>query len=60
YLVVLVELPEAGQVRLLGNLLGDPMQDVTIGAEVEGFFEHHDGYALLQWRYRAEPNNEME
>ena len=54
YLVVLVELPDAGNVRMVGNLLGDPMQDVAIGAEVEGVFEHHEDaappYSLLQWR----------
>lgn len=54
YLVVLVELPHAGKVRLLGNLLGDPMQQVTIGARVEGVFEHHEDalhpHTLLQWR----------
>ena len=54
YLVVLVELPEAGDVRMVGNLLGDPMQDVTIGATVEGVFEHHPDasmpFTLLQWR----------
>ena len=54
YLVVLVELPQAGSVRMLGNLLGDPMQDVVIGAEVEGVFEHHPQteppYTLMQWR----------
>ena len=54
YLVVLVELPEAGHTRLLGNLLGDPMQEVRIGAAVEGIFEPHDTaqppYTLLQWR----------
>jgi len=54
YLAVLVELPDAGNVRMVGNLLGDPMQNVTIGAEVEGVFEHHADvdppYALLQWR----------
>ncbi len=54
YLVVLVELPAAGGVRMLGNLLGDAMQDVPIGAEVEGVFEHHRAaevpYSLLQWR----------
>lgn len=54
YLVVLVELPHAGGVRLLGNLLGDPMQAVTIGAPVQGVFEHHPdavpAYSLLQWR----------
>ncbi|MBL8347595.1 MAG: OB-fold domain-containing protein [Rubrivivax sp.] len=54
YLAVLVELPEAGGLRMLGNLLGDAMQEVTIGAEVEGVFEHHAAaevpYSLLQWR----------
>jgi uncharacterized protein len=56
YLVVLVELLHAGGVRMVGNLLGDPMQVVTIGAEVEGTFEHHRDsvppYSLLQWRLR--------
>jgi uncharacterized OB-fold protein len=54
YLVVLVELPEAGHLRMVGNLLGDPLQAVTIGAPVEGVFEHHadasPSYSLLQWR----------
>ena len=54
YLAVLVELPHAGGVRMVGNLLGDPMQMVTIGAEVEGVFEHHPdsdpAYSLLQWQ----------
>ena len=54
YLVVLVELPEAGNVRMVGNLLGDPMQEVTIGAPVHGVFEHHTEasppYSLLQWQ----------
>jgi len=49
-------LPAAGGVRLVGNLLGDPMQAVTIGADVEGVFEHHSDsnppYTLLQWRSR--------
>jgi uncharacterized protein len=56
YVAVLVELPQAGFVRMVGNLLGDPMQAVTIGAEVEGVFEHHPDseppYSLLQWRLR--------
>ena len=56
YLVVLVELPHAGGVRMLGNLLGDPMQDVKIGAAVQGEFEHRGdalpAYSLLQWRIR--------
>ncbi len=53
YLVVLVELPQAGGVRLLGNLLGDPLQTVALGAEVQGVFEAHEQatppYTLLQW-----------
>ena len=55
YVVVLVDLPGVGNVRMLGNLLGDPLLDVKIGAEVEGVFEHHAGSApahtLLQWQY---------
>jgi uncharacterized protein len=51
---VLVELPATGGVRMVGNLLGDPMQEVVIGAEVEGVFEHHlesdPPHSLLQWR----------
>ncbi|HMN78517.1 MAG TPA: OB-fold domain-containing protein [Burkholderiaceae bacterium] len=55
YLVVLVELAEAGGVRLLGNLLGDPLQAPVIGAPMTGVFEHHadtDGepFSLLHWR----------
>jgi uncharacterized protein len=54
YLAVLVELPDAGNIRMVGNLLGDPMQAVAIGAGVEGVFEHHrestPPYSLLQWR----------
>jgi uncharacterized OB-fold protein len=56
YLVVLVELPEAGNVRMVGNLLGDPLQQVSIGAEVGAVFEDHpeDEFTLVQWRTRAE------
>ena len=54
YLVVLVELPHADNVRMIGNLLGDPHQDVRIGADVEAVFEPHDEgrapYTLVHWR----------
>lgn len=54
YIVVVVELPQAGNVRMLGNLLGDPLQDVKIGAEVDAVFEHHNdvdpSFTLVQWR----------
>ncbi|MEM9563687.1 MAG: OB-fold domain-containing protein [Actinomycetota bacterium] len=57
YIVVLVELADAGGIRMVGNLLGDPLQEVVIGTEVEAVFEDHapdtDGvepYTLVQWR----------
>jgi hypothetical protein len=54
YLVVLVELREPNPVRLIGNLLGDPNQQVSLGTEVVGEFEHHTAseptFRLLQWR----------
>jgi uncharacterized OB-fold protein len=54
YIAVLVELPHAGNIRMVGNLLGDPMQEVSIGVSVEGVFEHHADasppYSLLHWR----------
>jgi uncharacterized OB-fold protein len=54
YIAVLIELPHADGIRMVGNLLGDPMQDVAIGAEVAGIFEHHrdanPAYSLLQWQ----------
>ncbi len=57
FIVVVVQLEGAGGVRMLGNLLGDPRQDVNIGTPVEAVFEHHaEGeppYTLLQWRVAA-------
>ena len=52
YMVVLVELPDAGNVRMVGNLLGDPEQEVEIGAEVEAVFEDNplEQVTLVQWR----------
>jgi uncharacterized OB-fold protein len=56
YIVVVVELPDADNLRMVGNLLGDPRQEVNIGAPVEAVFEDHaaDGYTLVQWRQTAE------
>jgi len=53
YLIVLIELPQADHVRLVGNLIGDPAQEVMIGASVKGIFEHHPGeesFTLLHWQ----------
>ncbi len=37
---------------MVGNLLGDPMQDVPFDAEVEAVFEDHpeQKFKLVQWR----------
>jgi uncharacterized OB-fold protein len=54
YIIVVVELPHAGSIRMLGNLLGDVSQTVEFGAEVEAVFEHHNDaalpFTLIQWR----------
>lgn len=49
YVVVLVTLPLAGNVRMIGNLLGNQRTTVKIGAQVSAAFEHHERYSLLQW-----------
>ncbi len=53
YIVVLVELPHADNIRMIGNLVGDPHRQVTIGGQVTGVFEHHEDvdqpFTLLQW-----------
>ena len=55
YIVVLVELPDAGNIRMVGNLLGDREQEIVIGAEVEAVYEDHGegetGYTLVHWQY---------
>ena len=54
YIIVLVALPGYGDVRMVGNLLGDPRQAVTIGTKVTAVFEAHDDaippYTLVQWQ----------
>jgi uncharacterized OB-fold protein len=50
YMIVLVELPDANNVRMVGNLLGDPREELKIGIAVEVVFEDHEDYALVQWK----------
>ena len=50
YLVAVIQLPDADNVRMVGNLLGDPMQEVKIDSPVEAVFEDCDGATLIQWR----------
>ena len=56
YIAVLVDLPRVGNVRMVGNLLGDPHQEVEIGAAVIGVFEKHSHasppYGLLHWQLK--------
>ena len=56
YVVALVELPHAGGVRVVGNLVGDATIDVPIGTDVEAVFEDHADadlpYTLVHWRPR--------
>lgn len=54
YLVALIELEDAPGIRMLGNIVGDPGQEVRAGQAVEAVFEDHqrDGlrYTLVQWK----------
>ena len=54
YIIVLVEFPDYDGARMVGNLLGDPHQNVPIGAAVQAVFEHHKdedpAYTLVHWR----------
>ena len=53
YVILLVELPHAGGIRMVGNLAGDPLQPFEIGDRVRAVFEDHDEaevpYTLVQW-----------
>ena len=53
YITVLVELPHAGRVRMLGNYAGDPTTDLVIGTPMQAVFEDHDEaehpYTLVHW-----------
>jgi uncharacterized OB-fold protein len=51
YVVLLVELPDADGIRMIGNLT-DRTADVEIGQPVQPVFEHHSGahpFTLVQW-----------
>jgi uncharacterized OB-fold protein len=50
YIVAVIELPDAGNVRMVGNLLGDPMQNPPFDVAVEAIFEDHPDATLVQWK----------
>jgi uncharacterized OB-fold protein len=49
YLVAWVEVDHPDRPRFLGNLTGDPFQDVRIGDGVTGVFEDRPGGTILNW-----------
>jgi len=50
YIVAVVQLTDAPNVRMVGNLLGDPAQNPPFDVEVEAVFEDHPDATLVQWR----------
>jgi len=50
YIVAVIELPDGGNVRMVGNLLGDPMQNPPFDVAVEAVFEDHPDATLVQWK----------
>ena len=50
YLVVVVELPHADRIKLVGNLLGEPYQMFGIGDPVYVEYEDKEDSTLIQWR----------
>lgn len=50
YNVVVVELADAGNVRMVGNLLDVPNDQVRIGMDVEVTWEERGGVMMPQWK----------
>jgi uncharacterized OB-fold protein len=50
YLVAVVQIPEADNIRMVGNLLSDPLQNPPFDVEVEAVFEDHPDFTLVQWK----------
>jgi uncharacterized protein len=50
YVLVFVEVDHPDQPRFLGNLLGDPLQEVTTGDRVVGVFQDGPEGTVLNWR----------
>jgi uncharacterized OB-fold protein len=55
YVVLLVELPDADGIRLVGNLIDPPDGAIPIDAPVTAAFEHHKTHSLLLWQLRDDP-----
>jgi uncharacterized OB-fold protein len=49
YVLVWVEVDHPDKPRFLGNLLGDPLQEVSVGSRVIGVFQDGLGGTVLNW-----------
>jgi uncharacterized OB-fold protein len=49
YVALVVTLPGADDVRMIGTLVGEPRGTVEIGSPVLARFEHHQRFTLVQW-----------
>jgi uncharacterized OB-fold protein len=49
YVVLLVELPGADGIRMIGNLIGEQRANISVGDPVRAVFEHHETFSLVQW-----------
>jgi uncharacterized protein len=47
YVIAWIDLAEGGGLRMFGNVLGCPVEDVYIGMPVQVLFEHLDGFGLI-------------
>jgi hypothetical protein len=50
YIVAVVQLADADNIRMVGNLVGDPSQNPPFDAEVEAVFEDHPNATLVHWK----------
>jgi hypothetical protein len=49
YVAIVVSVPAAGDIRMVGNLLGDQLAEVAVDTPVRAVFEPHESYTLVQW-----------
>lgn len=55
YVLALIEIVEQDDVRLVGNVVGCPVEDVTFGMEVEVFFEPVEDLWVPLFRPAGQP-----
>jgi uncharacterized protein len=50
YITAVVQLSDADNIRMVGNLVGEPLQNPPFEAEVEAVFEDHPEATLVHWK----------